>query len=358
MEHLSSIALLVIFIILVGFLPLSVLNFFLFRIGKKQNEYDKVIKTFGISKKRDVRDVFRVIDYLLPLTFVICVCSLGAGVLVFPSQIFPDLMVEGKTQNDSFLLSGPFFGDMNPRLQRQALSMIAFAFLGGFLWSSKEIVYRLINADLVPSVFYAIGVRIIVSCSVALVFFFMLGSLNDSWVKSGLPWLALFTGMLPDRVIDYLIERFKTYTYGRGINEATFALDKIEGMDVTHRERLAEENIHNAQNLATASLMQLIIRTPYEPRQILDWIGQAKLLCYMGKDIDKCRSVGVRTVYDFYKGNKSREALREMGEAAGFTTPILQVVNDQVRADEGIETLNGFLDRLNGTSVEKEIPSS
>jgi hypothetical protein len=333
------------------FLPLSAASFFWFRIGRKQNEYDKVISTFGITKKKDVRDIFRVVDYLLPVLFVTFVSFMGAIALVFPGEIFPDLLSEGKSQFDSPLLSGLSFGNMNPVLQRQALSMMAFAFLGSFLWSSKEIVFRLLNNDLVPGVFYAMGIRIFIASSVALVFFFVVGNGADSWVLGGLPWLALFTGMVPDRAIDFLIERFKVYTYGKGINDATFSLDRIEGIDVSHRERLAEENIHNAQNLATASLTQLIIRTPYEARQILDWIGQAKLLCYMGKDMDKCRSVGIRTVYDFFKGNKGREALREMGEAAGLNTPILEVVYEQVRDDLGVQTLNSFQNRINGDNT-------
>ncbi len=359
LTELSTIVRLLAVLIVTGFMPLAMMSFFWFKIGRKQNEYDKVARTFGIDSNKKVKDYFRPIDYVLPLSFITLICLIGATLAVFTDVIFPDLMNADKlTSDDSFLLSGAEFGSKNAVLQRQALSMAVFAFLGSFIWSAKEVIHRLINKDLKPSIFYSGGIRMIIAILVAIVFYFILGSNNlDTPIKSAFPWLALFTGMVPDRVINYLIDRFKIYTNGRGINNRELDLDRIEGIDLTHKERLAEEGIMNAQNLATTSLTQLIIRTPYEARQILDWIGQAKLLCYAPRDIDKFRAVGIRSVYDFYKGNKSNEALRELADAAEIATPIMQVVSEQIQDDYGIRTLAMFQNRLDGApSGSYDIP--
>lgn len=343
-EALSDVIGLFLVAIITGFFPLLAMSFFWFKIGKKQNEYDKVIDTFGISKKRDVRKVFRPINYILPLLFSTLICFVASYAFVNA-----DLVFTGE-RRDSIFLSGPYFGKMNIPVQMQAFQMLAFAFLGSFLWSAKEIINRLINYDLHPSIFYKTGIRIITASSIVLVFYFMLGSESNTAINfdMALPWLAIATGLFPERVLTFLIDKFKRFVGGQKLNDEILNLTNIEGIGISQKERLAEENIFNAQNLATASLIQLIIRTPYEARQILDWIGQAKLLCYFKGDMEKVRSVGIRTVYDFYRGTKSREALNELAAAAKIATPILEVVSDQVKDDIGIRNLYHFENKLNG----------
>ena len=148
------------------------------------------------------------------------------------------------------------------------------------------------------------------------------------------------------------MERYKNYINGENVNTKYLSLDNIEGISVQHKERLIEIGIDNAQNLATASLTDLLINTPFGARQLLDWIGQAKLLVYVKSDIEKLRQVGIRSVFDLYKGQKSREALMEISHAVGLTSPILQVVRDQVIEDQGIGVLYQFMQRLNSPNPD------
>ena len=119
-----------------------------------------------------------------------------------------------------------------------------------------------------------------------------------------------------------------------------------------HKERLMEIGIDNAQNLATASLTDLLIETPFGARMILDWIGQAKLLCYAKENMPLLRQAGIRTVFDLFKGNKSPEALREISEAVGLNTPLLQVIYGQILDDIGIKTLYRFQHGVNIPETE------
>ena len=103
------------------------------------------------------------------------------------------------------------------------------------------------------------------------------------------------------------------------------------------------------------------METPYEARQLVDWIGQAKLVCYAKKDIDKLRSVGIRSIFDFKKGNKSRVALREISDSIGITSPLLEVIAEQIYDVLGSEPIyvelepDHIYDLLN-TGPTEEVP--
>ncbi|MCK5312791.1 MAG: hypothetical protein KAJ62_11815 [Desulfobacteraceae bacterium] len=61
--------------------------------------------------------------------------------------------------------------------------------------------------------------------------------------------------------------------------------------------RLAEIGIDNAQNLALANFKEMIVKTPFNPRMILDWIAQAKLYIIVKGGIVELREAGIRNVF-------------------------------------------------------------
>ena len=61
--------------------------------------------------------------------------------------------------------------------------------------------------------------------------------------------------------------------------------------------RLAEIGIDNAQNLALANFTETVLKTPFNPRMILDWIAQAKLYIIVKDGIVELRKVGIRSVF-------------------------------------------------------------
>ncbi|MEM1124451.1 MAG: hypothetical protein AAGJ18_28700, partial [Bacteroidota bacterium] len=159
--------------------------------------------------------------------------------------------------------------------------------------------------------------------------------------------IAFLAGIFPQRILNYLIERFQEFFSNESVTERSLSLYNIEGISIYHKERLEEIGIDNAQNLATASLTQMIAETPYDARQLLDWIGQAKLVCYVKDDIERLRAIGIRSVFDLLKGNKNRVVLRELSDAVGLDTPILEIVHGQVINDRGITALYNFQENKN-----------
>ena len=341
-ENLSAFGKPLMIFIIAGFMPLAAISYFMFMMDKKEKEYAKATTEMGIYSSRKVKDSMGPVKYFFPVSFVTLICLIAITTFMYANQYIDNI-------DDSLLLTSAYFGEGNKNLMNQSLSVLMMAFLGGFLWSAQNIIRRLIAYDLSPSVFYSAGIRILFACVVALVLSFIMGSANENFLnfRSALPAIAFLTGMFPSRVLDYLVKRYKNYINGENVNTRYLSLDNIEGISVQHKERLIEIGIDNAQNLAMASLTDLLINTPFGARQLLDWIGQAKLLVYVKNDIEKLRQVGIRSVFDLYKGQKSREALMEISHSVGLNSPLLQVVRDQVIEDQGIGVLYQFMQRLN-----------
>lgn len=75
-------------------------------------------------------------------------------------------------------------------------------------------------------------------------------------------------------------------------------LTMIEGVHTYDRARLDELGIEDAQNLANANFIELVVRTAFNPGQLIDWIGQAQLYTYFKDDVVALRQYQVRTVFD------------------------------------------------------------
>ncbi len=336
-------------IIIAGFMPLSAFSFFKSMLPKKERDYQKAMNDMGINTEKRVRDVYTPIRYLLPVSFITLICLLAAGFIAFTNDFVGEI-------GDSLILTGAFFGDANTDLIRQSLAVVTYAFLGSFIWSSFAVTVRLFSKDLVPSVYYRAGIRMILAVVIALIISFLIGkegATNIFQFKSSLVAIAFLAGMFPERFLQYLINLFKKFVDPDGLNTNELSLYRIEGITMSQKERLEEIGITNAQNLATYSLTQLCIETPFESRTLLDWIGQAKLLCYLKEDIDKLRSVGIRSVFDLVTVRRSDNEIGFIADAASISETLLKNVNDQVLSDRGILALAGFQEGVNTPGAEE-----
>ena len=318
------------------FMPLSAMTFFFYSLDKKEQEFSKALRDMGITSSRRVRDSYRAGHYLLPVFFVTFIVFLAMFYILFAEQFV--------NEGDSLLLSGAEFGlGDNSFLMKQSSVAIGYAFLGGFIWSATNIVRRLIEYDLSPNVYYTAGLRIILAATVSVVLSFILPELTEN----ALPAISFLAGMFPERVVNWFIERYKDFIDGNRILDKQMSIENIEGISVAHKERLAEIGIDNAQNLAETSFLQLLIKTPFETRQLLDWIGQAKLLIYAKTYTDALRDIGIRSVFDFFKGEKSRTGLAEIAEARGIDPAMMSLIYDHITHDEGIKALYNFQRKIN-----------
>jgi len=336
-------------IIIAGFMPLSAFSFFKSMLPKKEEEYQKDMNDMGINTQKRVKDVYTPIRYLLPVSFITMICLLAAGFFAFTNSF------EGEI-GDSLILTGAFFGDANIDLIRQSLAVVTYAFLGSFIWSSFAVTVRLFSKDLVPSVYYRAGIRMILAVVIALIISFLIGAegaANVFQFKSSLVAIAFLAGMFPERFLQYLINLFKKFVDPDGLNTNELSLYRIEGITMSQKERLEEIGITNVQNVSTYSFTQLCIETPFESRTLLDWIGQAKLICYLKSDMDKLRAVGIRSAFDLVSVRRSDNEIGFIADAAGISETLLKNVNDQVLSDRGILALASFQEGVNTPEPEE-----
>lgn len=336
--------LLIIFII-AGFMPLSSMTFFYHMFDKREREFKKAVDDMGISSTKRSLDNQVWSHYLLPVFFVFLICFLAITYILFADQLL-------KRESNSLLLLGIKFGTpASSALYINSIVGAAYAFVGAFIWSATNIIRRLINADLSPYIYYSAGIRILMAMVVSILFSFIL----PDFVGNGLPVVAFLTGMFPERVLNFMIEKYRDIV-GDRLVERELALERIDGISMAHKERLQEIGIDNAQNLACYSLIELLKRTPFEAREVLDWMGQAKLLLYVRDNIDAFRAIGIRSAFDFFKGDKSKEAMQTLAQGSGLNPVMVGLVYEQVVNDEGIKALRRFEQQINmpGSSTPLE----
>lgn len=239
-------------------------------------------------------------------------------------------------------------------LRQQAFIAMTMAFIGAFVWSTQNIIRRLVTGDLLPSTYFAASIRIIYSVLVALVMVYVIRATDALKDSAGLiPVLAFLTGLTPESTLRFIKDRVSLLN--RDKQEADpLPLNMIEGINSFHRFRLGELAVDNAQNLAETNFIDLVLKTPYNPSQIIDWIAQAKLYCYFKEDLAKLRSVGIRNAFDYCSAAEKEEELSAISELTTMAPVHLKLVARQLSDDPTLEHLARFRVKLGHFSRHAE----
>jgi len=334
--------------ILVSFFPLSVFSYRVFRLQRKKEEFEKIRdrliekgiedpNTFSIMDEK-----YRLWDYFLPLLFVAVFSVLGFYVLF--------------NNRGALLLSGVELIENAATGQLKVGSMVAIgmAFLGAYVWSIQYIFRRLTTIDLPPGAFYSVGIRMVFATFVALVFFhFSLAlpdkiafvPIPDKFLMSMTPVIAFIIGIFPQRALNYMTEYFKFSASKTEKRADELALDMLEGITVFHKVRLSEMGIDNVQNLVKASLVELILKTPFKPRQLIDWMTQGMLCLQFKSDVKKLRGAGVRTILGF-KVVGDLDKLDAVAEITKLDRNRLEIVYQIIKDSPAIDRLTKAKDCL------------
>lgn len=154
---------------------------------------------------------------------------------------------------------------------------ILYSFVGVYLFTLGTIVRRIYLADLNEQVFW--------------------GAINRLWLSLGLSLVVLKTSLVSDSEVTFFAIGFlaniflewvlslamKSLNVGKPKSE-DLPLQMVKGINIWKEYRLEEEGIENVQNLATADVTELTVRTHYNFRTLLDWIDQAILLARLNSD--------------------------------------------------------------------------
>ena len=333
-------------VVLSSFFIVTAVSFLRVRVKKKEEQFTKIIEVLGLADEKArpftpaVRDEYAPWDYVLPVTFTTLV-----GVFGFVAFLFGADLVAINPGKANLVLTATradaTVAEMT-HLRTQSMLALTLAFIGAFIWSAREVIRRVISGDLTPSVFYGAGLRMILAALLSLMLAFLLNAMPfPGYTTRILPIVAFLTGMLPDQALVYLRDKIPVFSAGPE-TAAELPLDMVEGINAFHKARLAEAGVDNAQNMAEANIVELLLKTPFNGTQLIDWIAQAKLYVALKADIGKLRRVGVRTVFDLKRAGDIPDRLGQIAKEVDVPELALTVVYEQVTADPGVKRLLEF----------------
>jgi uncharacterized protein with PQ loop repeat len=279
------------------------------------------------------------------VAFATLVCIFG-----FTALLFGEELVRIRPDKANILLTGPYTEKDNldiENLRWQSMVVLTMAFIGAFLWSAQNIIRRLIAGDLAPNTYYSSALRIIFSATLSLILSFLLeGTPTKKYTKELLPVIAFLTGMLPEQALLYLRERIGIFSERSSGKAHDLPLRMIEGINMFSKIRLAEVGIDNAQNLAEADIVELLLKTPFNPCQLIDWIAQAKLYVYFKEDINRLRAMGIRTVFDLESACGDQDRIAHITDGSGVSSLSLGIVCERISNNQGVTELQEFERKL------------
>lgn len=345
-------------VVFVGaFMPVSAWSFLSIRRQKKEKEFARVVGLLDIARDvaefaRDrVTEQYAQRDYLLPVLFCWFLSVLGLVSLLFGAQL-----VDDHYGRSNLLLTGLYAAvdcDAMQQMRVQGMVMLSISFLGSFFWSVRNIIKRLSAGDLAPAVYFNASTRIVVAPIIALIAGHLSVALGaDPASNLGAMVVAFLIGFFPDEALEYLKEHSPVPMFKSSDSADELPLAMIEGMTIYDRTRLGELGIDNAQNLAVADFVELMIRTPYNPAMLIDWIGQARLYVYFKDEVTKLRANQVRTIFDLVSLSQSTEDAADLAETTAIDAQRLQWVATSAADDPTVMQLLHYRDGLHRVTNE------
>ncbi|MFT5419493.1 MAG: hypothetical protein ACI9D5_000233 [Candidatus Endobugula sp.] len=327
--------------VMVVFMPLTAISFLHYRLPKKQKEFDKILKSLdstehGVEVDSFVVDTeYKGSDYLLPVLFVTLFSSLGFYILLTGNALVLFKAVAWVNIASGNAVEMSF---------RTSLVACGFAFLGAYVWSIQYIFRRMVTLDLPPGAYYSVATRLVFSSFLILIYSHFTYAEIDK-LSTALPVIAFLTGIFPERLLGWLQDSVGSIFSRKTKMAHALSLDMIEGVGSFHKARLAELGIDNVQNLAHSSLVELIIKTPFAPRVIVDWMAQAKLCLEFKDEVHNIRRAGVRSILDFLEVAEAG-LLESIALHSKIDMSLLEAIYCANKDEKSIARLRDAYDRL------------
>lgn len=181
------------------------------------------------------------------------------------------------------------------------LSEIGFGFLGAYIFSIGALTRFYLQDDLQTRYYASLIARFVTVLVLSWLVGLMVSYLNPQGVNQDLVLLAAFViGIFPNVGLS-TIQRIGTQIFGIALSgyQEEFPLTKLDGFNAYSEDRLVLEGIENQQNMASANIVDLMLRTRYPVEQIVDWVDQALLHLHTRERIEAFRKCGYRTATDF-----------------------------------------------------------
>jgi hypothetical protein len=180
---------------------------------------------------------------------------------------------------------------------------LQFGFLGAYTFIIQDLVRRYYRDDLRTSGYIAAISRIVFSAVLIM-------TVNLMWTDQASQQeniLAFFIGFFPQIGLQVL-KTALTAPLGKLVPSLSteYPLSSLEGLNFWYEARLNEEGIEDQQNLVSASLVDLMLRTRAPVMRLVDWLDQSFLQLHLPADPENLkgmaldlRRLGIRTATEF-----------------------------------------------------------
>jgi hypothetical protein len=330
--------------ILTCFLPLSALTYFFFRRDRSQLEAKRILRilevdedyrhVYAIDQRRPRRvfwSLFWAVNYATGITLVGLIILFLGQTLGFGE--FPSVQIG----NNGIIFPAP-----------GSRVVFGVAFLGAYVWGVQYIFQRYSQNDLVHTIYFSLGIRMIFASLIATLVFNVATGLVDNDVQTLIanigPAIAFLIGMFPQRGLRWVSERLPMFASSSHPSVREAPLEMIEGIGGHDGLRLEELGIETCYDLATVDFVPLVLSTPYSARQLVDWILQAKLCTCFGEGVIDLRKHGIRLISDL--ASLTNEQIEALSRATVVTESALLQAREAVRQDGEIKRMQRVGERL------------
>jgi len=270
--------------LIAALLPLLIVQFALwFAVPRKKTEVTRVLHKFrsGVTPPNSSTssvdkdgtgnnggDIERRVDELFNQYF-------SPKTLLPPATLLTLLYAAGFQLCISFLVMRFFHPTSFPLFSERFLKAsppVMYAFMGVYLFNLGAMIRRTYLSDLNEHVFWGGINRLLLTIGIAVAFS------PTPYFQHGAAGSIFFFGIgfLANVLLEIALDRvLRSVGVKRSKSRDDLALRCIKGVDTWKEYRLEEEGIESVQNMATASLFELTVRTHYNARTIMDWIDQS-----------------------------------------------------------------------------------
>jgi hypothetical protein len=217
------------------------------------------------------------------------------------------LVLQPELLNDINLIRGDFALAEGPDLPFEHLT---YGFLGAYAFLLLSLGRRYFREDLKSAAYVSATTRIVFAST--LIVAASAAGLDTLTTQGQANLVAFFIGFFPRA----------GFTWMRAILpgglksavpqlESDYPLRELEGLNIWYESRLIEEGIESMQNLCSANLVDLLLKTRIPVVRVVDWLDQAFLYLHLAKHptgtdmappgLVALRGLGIRTATELEK---------------------------------------------------------
>jgi len=294
------------------------------------------VSTRGLLPEvRSGRDRTETFSPVLLATVLLCI----GWVLVIQPEVFRSFDLLGGRQPSG-----------GPAVPYDALR---FGFIGAYWFIIQDLVRRYFRDDLKTGAYISASVRIIIVTLVVAT----VGLLPSVSAKQQ-EILAFFIGIFPQIGIQAL-KAGLTRAFGGLVPtmRSDYPLSDLDGLSIWDQARLLEEGIEDMQNLVSANLVDVMLRSRVPIIRLTDWLDQAFLALRLPPSegafspVKRLRRIGIRSATDLERMWKSQlkddtvfqarfeQALRS---SAGTAPTIVQTILVALKSEVNLHHVREF----------------